>query len=54
MNQFLDHPKRSYVAPKINRILLDNEISIVMLTLPPDDGVKFSFINLAKLPFGLK
>lgn len=42
--------KKAYSAPKIERIKLDNQISLVMLTLPPDDGVKFSFLNLIKLP----
>ncbi len=47
--------KRGYVKPAITRIELDNEISLVMLTLPPDDGVRIrpSFGNLLKfrLPF---
>ncbi len=43
--------KKAYSAPKIERIKLDNQISMVMLTLPPDDGVRFSFLNLFKLPF---
>ncbi len=43
--------KRKYEKPVINKIILDNEISLVMLTLPPDDGVSFrpGFMSLIKL-----
>jgi hypothetical protein len=29
--------KKTYVSPKVERVMLDNEISMVMMSLPPTE-----------------
>jgi hypothetical protein len=33
-----DNQKRKYTAPKVEQVLLDNEISMVMMSPPVDPG----------------
>jgi hypothetical protein len=45
--------KRIYTKPSVEQIKVDNEISIFMLTPPPDPGGKLEIDNLNINPFKL-
>jgi hypothetical protein len=45
-------PKKSYVRPEINRIILDNSISLVMMTdMPPNPPPRGSYKKGNDTPF---
>jgi hypothetical protein len=37
-----DNKKRTYLSPQIERVLLDNEISLALESTPPSDPEPFS------------
>ena len=43
--------KRSYSKPAVERIKLDNEISIFMISPPPDPGGKLETDHFSLNPF---
>jgi hypothetical protein len=38
-----ENQKRKYTAPKVEQVLLDNEISMVMMSPPPGEPVPMPF-----------